>query len=183
MNLFVCLWNAPEAWRMAALDAIKRMSDVLPQLQPIAPSSSIRQHTAADTGAHPVVATIRTSDAALGQRTYVAMDGPDLVLYDGAPIDPEGQIAGSSGARSPVAGKRRRTVWKGSSSSFGPRRGRSRCSPTPSASTQSITGTGIGPGWSATASLSFGPLPASGVGIRAASARTRSPAGRGQTAR
>jgi hypothetical protein len=32
MNLFVCLWNAPKAWRMAAVDAVKRMSDVLPQL-------------------------------------------------------------------------------------------------------------------------------------------------------
>ena len=97
MNLFVCLWNAPEAWRMAAVDAVKRMSDVLPQLS----ADSAQQvypptHGAADTDAHPVVATIRTADAALGQRTYVAMDGPDLVLYDGAPIDPEGQIAGWS---------------------------------------------------------------------------------------
>ena len=97
MNLFVCLWNAPEAWRMAALDAVKRMSDVLPQLS----ADSAQQfypptHGAADTHAHPVVAAISTADAALGQRTYVAMDGPDLVLYDGAPIDPEGQIAGWS---------------------------------------------------------------------------------------
>ena len=97
MNLFVCLWNAPQAWRMAAVDAVKRMSDVLPQLS----ADSAQQfypptHGAADTHAHPVVAAIRTADDALGQRTYVAMDGPDLVLYDGAPIDPEGQIAGWS---------------------------------------------------------------------------------------
>ena len=97
MNLFVCLWEAPQAWRMAAVDAVKRMSDVLPQLsadsaQQVYPPTP----GAADTDAHPVVAAIRTADAALGQRTYVAMDGPDLVLYGGAPIDPEGQIAGWS---------------------------------------------------------------------------------------
>ncbi|MET0168596.1 MAG: hypothetical protein ABW318_26830, partial [Vicinamibacterales bacterium] len=93
MNLFVCLWNAPEAWRMAAVDAVKRMSDVLPQLSAHTAQQVYPPAHAADTDASPVVATIRTADAALGQRTYVAMDGPDLVLYDGAPIDPEGQIA------------------------------------------------------------------------------------------
>ena len=82
MNLFVCLWNAPEAWRMGALDAVKRMSDVLPQLS----AESAQQlypptHGAADTHAHPVIAAIRTADGALGQRYIVAMDVPDLVLY------------------------------------------------------------------------------------------------------
>ena len=48
--------------------------------QPIAPSRSTHPKHAADTDAHPVVATIRTADAALRQRTCVAMDGPDLVL-------------------------------------------------------------------------------------------------------
>ena len=91
---------------MGALDAVKRMPDVLPQLS----ADSAQQfypptHGAADTDAHPVIAAIRTADGALGQRTYVAMDGPDLVLYDGAPIDPEGQIAG--GSASALAG-----LWK-----------------------------------------------------------------------
>ena len=68
---------------MGALDAVKRMPDVLPQLS----AESAQQlypptHGAADTHAHPVVAAFRTADAALGKRTYVSMDGPDLVLYD-----------------------------------------------------------------------------------------------------
>ena len=54
---------------MAAVDAVKRMPDVLPQLS----ADSAQQlypptHGAADTDAHPVVAAIRTADDALGQR-------------------------------------------------------------------------------------------------------------------
>ena len=97
MNLFVCLWNAPEAWRKAATDAVKRMADVLPQLSADSARRVYPQcDDVADAGSHPVVATIQTAEAALGKRTYVAMDGPDLVLYDGAPVDPDGQIAGWS---------------------------------------------------------------------------------------
>ena len=97
MNLFVCLWNAPEAWRMAATDAVKRMADVLPQLSADSARRVYPQcDDVADAGSHPVVATIQTAEAALGKRAYVAMDGPDLVLYDGAPVDPDGQIAGWS---------------------------------------------------------------------------------------
>ena len=182
MNLFVCLWNAPEAWRLAALDAVKRMSDVLPQLS----ADSARQaypptHGAAGTYAHPVVATIQTADAALGERRYVAMDGPDLVLYKTVhPSIPRVKSPCGRPARSLVDGKRCRTIWKGSLSSFGLRLGRSRCSPTPLASTLSTTGSGIGYGSSATASQSFAPLQPSGVGTLSASARRPSPAGGGR---
>jgi asparagine synthase (glutamine-hydrolysing) len=97
MNLFVCLWNAPEAWRMAATDAVKRMADVLPQLSADSARRVYPQtHHTADADSHPVVATIQTAETALGQRAYVAVDGPNLVLYDGAPVDPEGQIGGWS---------------------------------------------------------------------------------------
>jgi asparagine synthase (glutamine-hydrolysing) len=94
MNVFVCLWNAPESWQAAAVGAVKRMADVLPQLsEETARQFYPQTHGSVDTAAYPVVAAIHTADVALGERTYVAMDGPDLVLYDGAPIDPSGQIA------------------------------------------------------------------------------------------
>ena len=139
---------------MAAVDAVKRMSDVLPQLsadsaQQVYPPARGRYRPRIRRRHDPHCRRrARATDIRRNGRTR---PGP----VGGAPIDPEGQIAGVVSQRaSPVDGKRRRTAWKGSSSSFGPRLGRSRCSPTLSASTQSTTGSGIGHGWSATASRS-----------------------------
>jgi asparagine synthase (glutamine-hydrolysing) len=97
MNLFVCLWNAPQDWRIAALDAVKGMSSVLPQLSAdtaaqLYPSG----RSASDTNGGPLVVAMRTSDTALGGRTYSAMDGSHLVMYDGVAVDPGGHIAAHS---------------------------------------------------------------------------------------
>ena len=153
---------------MGALDAVKRMSDVLPQLS----ADSAQQfypptHGAADTHAHPVIAAIRTADGALGNARTCQWTDPTSSCTTVHPSIPRVRSPRGRPARSLVDGKRCRTVWKGSSSSFGlyasvaPGE-----SPIPSASTPFTTGSGIGHGWLATASQSFAPLQASGAGIR-----------------
>ena len=97
MNLFICLWNAPHDWRDKALGAVKRMSSVLPQLSAdTAAQLYPTGRSASETDSGPLVVAMRTSDAALGRRTYSARDGSRLVMFDGVPVDPEGQIAAHS---------------------------------------------------------------------------------------
>ena len=184
MNLFICLWNAPHDWRDKALGAVKRMSSVLPQLSAdTAAQLYPTGRSASETDSGPLVVAMRTSDAALGQRTIFGRGRLRLVMFDGVPVDPEGQIAAHS------SGELAR-YWDTLQDRLEGQFVLVRASPH---SLEVITDP-LGlypvyywhrdqPGWSATASLFFGRLPASGVGIQSASARTRSPAGRWAIAR
>ena len=181
MNLFVCLWNAPEAWRMAALDAVKRMSDVLPQL-----SAHSAQQFYRKTKEWPIPTRIPSSPPS-APPTPRSGDAPTWQWT--------GPTWSCTTVRLSIPRVNRRVVGQRARWSMGsgaepsgravrPRSGHARSLQVltdPSASTRSSTGSVIGHGSSATASRSFALLHASGAGIRSASAWRPSPAGRGQT--
>ena len=86
MHVFITGWNAAADAQATAVDELRRITGIYPQLDP-----TTAWHHRTDAG--PFAAGIHHGNDAIKPRRYRVANGQAVTFYDGVPIDPSGGLA------------------------------------------------------------------------------------------